>query len=228
MNQDSSQKPCVPIRTGLSLRGWVWWYMMELPCYLWVSVCYRYRSWGSMRVPKRGPVLIVANHQSFLDPVVLGVSGHRRPFHAMARDTLFHNPVFGWLIRSLRAIPIDQEASDLRAMRACIGVLKRGEVLLIFPEGSRTEDGSTAPFAPGTMVLIKRARPMVVPVAIEGAHHAWPRGQTLPRATGRIMAMYGRPICADKLMAMGAERALAHLRDQIEGMRLRLKARGQA
>ena len=219
-HRDSEKPP-----SDLSLRAWIWWYFLEISCYLWLLIAYRYRSWGARSVPDRGPVLLVANHQSFLDPVILGVAGHHRPFHAMARATLFRHPVFGWLIRTLRAIPIDQENSDVGALRHCLRVLREGRALVVFPEGARTEDGSIGPFAPGTMLLIKRAHPLVVPVAIEGAHRVWPRDRALPRLSGRIASMYGRPIPARTLLAMGTDGALKHLRDHVESMRRQLAKR---
>ncbi len=193
--------------------------------FLWLTFAYRCRYWNAQRVPDRGPVLLVANHQSFLDPVILGVAGHHRPFYAMARLTLFRHPLFRWLIRTLRAIPIDQEATDIGAVRRCVNVLREGRALLVFPEGGRTLDGRTAPFAAGTLVLIKRARPTVIPVAIEGAHNVWPQHRRLPRAFGRIGAMYGQPIGAETLLAMGTEGALKHLHREVETMRQKLAQR---
>lgn len=223
----SNRDPDDPRRphSELSVRAWIWWYFLEVPLFLWMTLAYRYRQWGSRRVPERGPVLLVANHQSFLDPVLLGIAGHHRPFYAMARATLFRYPLFKWLLGTLRAIPIDQDANDIGAVRRCVNVLREGHVLVVFPEGARTLDGMTAPFAPGTMVLIKRARPTVIPVAIEGAHDVWPRHQSLPCAFGRIATMYGRPIAADTLLSMGPDGALNSLRDQVESMRRQLAQR---
>ena len=143
----------------------------------------------------------------------------------MARSSLFRNRFLGWLIGSLRAIAVSRDESDMTAMRRCIKVLREGRSLVVFPEGARTPDGMTRRFAPGTMLLIKRARPIVVPVAIDGSHLAWPRQRLLPRLSGRIAVMYGRPICADDLLAMGADRALEMLRQQVETMRLELARR---
>jgi len=170
-------------------------------------------------------VLFVSNHQSFLDPIIVGI-GTRLPFFALARSTLFHHPVLGWLIRSLSAIPVEQGAGDLSAMRQCVDVLKADQPLLIFPEGARTLDGRTHPFETGTMLLIKRARPRVVPVAIEGAFEVWPRGARRPRPFGRIAVAFAESIDAETLLAMGAEEARAHLADLVESMRLGLRGEG--
>ncbi len=146
-----------------------------------------------------------------------GLAPH--PFHAIARSTLFNNAFFAWMINSLNAIPVRQGESDMSAMRKSIDALKRGRRLMIFPEGSRTPDGEIDEFKPGTMLLIKRARPVIVPVAIEGAYDAWPIHAKKPKPTGRIGIMYGRPISAESLLALPTADALSSLRETIDRMR---------
>lgn len=209
---------------GHPLRRVLWWSFLHLLCYCWVAPCYRYRSWGGPEVPRRGPLLLIANHQSFLDPILVGQGLHHRQFHALARATLFDHPLFAWLIRSLNAIPVRQGHADKAAMRRCLQVLGEGHALLVYPEGSRTPDGRTQPFAPGTLLLIRRARPWVVPVAIEGAYRAWPIWRRLPRPFGRVAVRYGRAVRADEVLARG-EAGLAELRDEVERMRLALAER---
>lgn len=128
-------------------------------------------------------------------------------------------------MRSLNAVPINRNEADTAAMRKCLDVLKKKHALLVFPEGTRTPDGTTRPFSPGTMLLIKRSGAPVVPVAIEGAFDAWPRGRALPRSHGRIAVQYGQPIDADVLAKMGAKNAMIYLQNHIEQMRLELAER---
>ena len=210
---------------GEPLRRVLWWHCLHFLCFLWMTLCYRHRFWGHHHIPRYGPVLLVSNHQSLFDPILVGLGSHHRQFFAMARSTLFAHRVFAWLIRSLNAIPIARGTSDLRALRMCIDVLTREQAMLVFPEGTRTRDGAAGVFKTGVMLLVKRARPRVVPVAIEGAFSAWPHGRQLPRATGRIAVMYGEPIEADTLIAMGEAAALVHLHDTIEAMRQELSRR---
>lgn len=210
---------------GAPLWRIVWWHLVHAVCYIWLGACYRYRAWGVNHIPQAGPVLFLSNHQSYLDPVAVALASHRRQFRAMARSTLFGNAVFGWLIKSINAIPINRGAADLAAMRRTIQILKEGHALLVFPEGTRTTDGVTGPFASGTMLLVKRAKPQVVPVAIEGAYHAWPKGQAIPRLTGRIGVAFGQPISPDDLIAMGDQRGLAYVHQKVEQMRLELARR---
>jgi len=213
-----AEQPQAAPNARLPLIRHIAWQMVYLAMYAIFSWAFRYRAWGINNVPRSGPVLFVANHQSFLDPPLIGLGSRARPFHSMARATLWANRFFGAAITVLNAIPIDQEATDLKAMRRCMDVIKEGHALLIFPEGSRSGDGHVADFAPGTMVLIRRTRPMVVPVAIEGAFACWPRTRKLPRM-GRIGVSFGEPIPAGQLLASDATEALARLRDEVEMLR---------
>ena len=212
------RQPDTPIRRVL------WWHVLHGLCFLWFWPMYRYRAFGQRNVPDRGPVLFVANHQSLLDPILVGLGAHHRQMYALARSTLFEKPVLKWLIESLNAMPVRRGESDLKAMRRGLDVLDAGHALLIFPEGTRTSDGTTKPFATGMMLLIKRARPTVIPVAIEGAFDVWPRGQKGPDLTGRIHTRYGRPIPPDDLLALDTDAALELLRVRVETMRLELAA----
>jgi len=210
---------------GASVLRVLWWHLLHALCFLWFWPAYRFRSYHADRIPHAGPVLFVANHQSFLDPIIVGLPSSHRQFYALARATLWNNKTVGRLISSLNAIPVDQEGNDKKAIRDCVDVLKRGHALLVFPEGSRTPDGSVHDFAMGAGLIIRRAKPTVVPVAIEGSFDAWPRSRKLPRATGRIAVMYGQPISPDQLANQKPDAMLADLRDQIEAMRQDLAAK---
>lgn len=206
-------------RRTIPLRFRGWWYCLRFLCLIWFKLCYRYRCSGRGNIPRDGAVLYVSNHQSFLDPIIVGLATNE-PFFALARKTLFKNAFFSWFIRSLSAIPVDQESvGDKGAMRACLEVLQNGQRLLIYPEGARTMDGKTQPFAPGTLLLIRRTKPKVMPVALDGAFEAWPRDGKL-RKTGRIRCTLGQPIDAEELLAMENDAALALLRDRVEALRL--------
>jgi 1-acyl-sn-glycerol-3-phosphate acyltransferase len=210
---------------GLPVWRVLWWHFLHFLCYLWVGSAYRYRAWGFRKVPREGPVLLVSNHQSFLDPILVGLSVHHRQFYALARSSLFRHAAFAWLIRSINAIPVERGTADMTAMRRCIEVLRQGHALLIFPEGTRTPDGTTKEFATGTMLIVRRAEPLVVPVAVEGSYDAWPKERKLPRASGKVGVMFGDPIPADVLLGMQPEDALKHLRDAVEGMRVEVRRR---
>ena len=134
------------------------------------------RAFGLENIPKRGGVLIVANHQSYLDPAILGVKV-RRPMSFMAKSELFKNKLFGWMIRSVNAFPVRQGEGDLAAVRETIKRLQEGHILVMFPEGGRTGTGEIEPLLPGVGLIVRRAGPTVkvVPAAIHGAYRAWSR-----------------------------------------------------
>ncbi len=204
----------------------LWWQLYHGITFLWFVACYRFRAYGVRRVPDEGPVLLLSNHQSYLDPIIVGLGASKRQFHAMARKTLWDSALFRGLTVPLNPVPVDQESSgDLQAMKTCIERLKQGHAVLVFPEGGRTEDGRVHDFAPGIMLLVKRAKPRVVPVALEGAFDAWPKGRKAPRLRGTIGCVYGEPIAADELLAMRTHDALEMLKGRVEKLRAELAER---
>jgi 1-acyl-sn-glycerol-3-phosphate acyltransferase len=211
---------------GAPLWQLLWWEVICQPLsWLAMFLLYRIRWWGVNNVPGSGPVLLLCNHQSYLDLVTLGIGLHHRHFHSMARATLFRHPAFAWHIRSLNAFPVEQGKGDVKAVRAAIERLKQGHLVLVFPEGSRTADGRLQPFSPGVMLLIKRAKPTVVPMAVDGVFDVWPIKQARPKLRGRVGAMYGRPIPADQLLAMPTDQAMRTLEQRIESLRLDVRAK---
>lgn len=199
---------------GGSLLRLIWWHWLRAWCWVYFRLCYRFRVRGRVALPRGGPVLIVSNHQSFLDPIIVGLATGARPAYSLARSSLYRGPI-GWLIHSLNGIPVERGAADTKAMRRCVGVLKQGFMLSVFPEGTRTEDGQVGEFKGGTMLLIKRARPVVIPLGIGGAYEVWPRRRMLPRPFGRITAAFGAPVPAEQLLAMRPDDAMALLRQRV-------------
>jgi 1-acyl-sn-glycerol-3-phosphate acyltransferase len=108
----------------------------------------------------------------------------------LARDTLYGFAPFDWLMNSLGAIPIDREGGGLAGIKETFRRLKRGAMVLMFPEGTRTKDGRIGRFRPGFTTLAVRGRAAVLPAAIEGAYHAWPKRRKFP-GPGTIHVHYG-------------------------------------
>ncbi len=135
---------------------------------------------GTEHIPPSGPLLITPNHQTFADPPLVSVP-IRYPVHYMAWDRLFRIPVFGSLIRRLRAFPVDVYTKDSRATREAIRLLRAGQALMIFPEAGRSTDGAVGGFRLGAFRLAVAHRVPLLPVTIEGGYEAWPPGQRLPR-----------------------------------------------
>ncbi|MFG0305203.1 MAG: lysophospholipid acyltransferase family protein [Phycisphaerales bacterium JB040] len=191
-----------------------------------LMVLFRARWRGTGRVPRHGAFLVVANHQSFLDPPLVSVMCGRRHIDFIARGGLFGNAAFGRLISSLGSIPIREDGrGDLPAMKEALARLGRGQAVLVFPEGSRSFDGSMSEFKRGVAVLVKRANCPVVPVGLDGLYDAWPRTRRWPRAFGgRIAGVIGEPIDHGELMSGGVEAGMRRLEREVDA--LRLEARG--
>jgi 1-acyl-sn-glycerol-3-phosphate acyltransferase len=187
-------------------------------------IIWRVRADGLENVPSQGSALLAANHQSFLDPPLIGSCIRDRHLSFIARSGLFKSPVFAWIIRSLNSIPIREDSGDSQAIKATLGALDGGSAVLIFPEGSRCDDGAIAPFKRGVWLLMKRSRCPIVPVAIEGAFDAWPNSKSSPRLLGtHVRIRYGKAIPHDDLISLGPDAGLERLRATIDAMRLELR-----
>jgi 1-acyl-sn-glycerol-3-phosphate acyltransferase len=149
--------------------------------------------YGTRHLPRTGGLLLVSNHQSNLDPVLLGVQ-LPRALSYMAKSELFKvHPLFTWMIRSLGAFPVRQRTGDVGAVKEAIARLQEGDVLNVYPEGSRTETGEIGPMEKGIGLVIRRAKVPVVPVAIDGSYEAWRKGRRMFRRWP-IRLQYGPPM----------------------------------
>jgi len=196
-----------------SLLSRLWYRVLRRVCQLTAVLVFGLRHWGRENIPAEGGVLVVANHQSNLDPPLVGMGCFRR-MNYVARLTLFGFAPFRWLINSLDAIPIDQEGIGLSGMKESLRRLKRGEMVLIFPEGSRTLDGRIAPFMPGFTALAVRSKASILPVAIEGAFDAWPRTRRFPRPA-TIHVRYAPPILPGEIERLDERELLAEVERRV-------------
>jgi 1-acyl-sn-glycerol-3-phosphate acyltransferase len=189
---------------------------------------YRLRVEGGEHVPRTGAFVLAANHQSMFDPIVCGIAANDRPFTYIARDTLFSFKPFGLLIRALGAVPIERGASDSGAIRTALAELAAGRALLLYPEGTRCQDGRVAECRPGVVLLARRAKVPLVVMVVEGAYDIWPRGQKYPRLRGAIVVRVHAPITPEELkdrLAGGTDAFLEGLRREMETARLESRAR---
>jgi 1-acyl-sn-glycerol-3-phosphate acyltransferase len=187
------------ISTQSELQRDVLWHTLQSLLRYIFTVFFSYRAYGMENLPKKGGVLILSNHQSFLDPILLSLL-LTRPMSYLAKSELFVNPVFGRLIRALHAYPVEQGRGDMGAIRATVRRLQEGHLWNIFPEGSRTEDGEIGKIERGAALVIRRANVPVIPVAIEGSFAAWPKGQKLPWPHP-VKVLYGPPLQVEGLSA---------------------------
>ena len=127
------------------------------------------------RMIQNGPAILAMNHQSYLDPPLAGIACDRA-IYFLARRTLLDAPLLGWLLPKLNVVPVNQNGVDRSAIKTLIRVLKAGNAVLVFPEGSRTLDGNLQPAEPGLGLVIAKTLAPVVPMRIFGAREALPRG----------------------------------------------------
>jgi 1-acyl-sn-glycerol-3-phosphate acyltransferase len=145
------------------------------------------------RMINHGPVILAANHQSFLDPPLAG-SVADRAIYFLARRSLLNGRFMGWILPKLNVIPVDSETGrDRTALKALIRILKAGEGTLVFPEGQRTLDGNLQPAQAGLGLVIAKTLAPVVPMRIFGAYESWPVHEKWPRP-GRVTIVVGEPI----------------------------------
>jgi len=180
----------------------------------WFGVwMYGLRVEGRENWPATGGGLICSNHQSMFDPPLVGLTCPRR-MNYLAREGLFRVPSLAPLSHHLDAIPIDREGTGLAGLKETLRRLKAGELVLIFPEGTRTRDGEVAPLKPGFIAVARRSRVPLIPVGLDGAYQAWPRTAKFPRP-GRVAVVIGKPLTTEQVAAMSDDDLLAELEQRI-------------
>lgn len=147
-------------------------------------------------VPREGPLIIAANHASSADPVLIGAflnSAINRPLNWLGKRELMEFGLTGWAFRRAGIHPVDRNAADLEAFRSAMRILEAGQVLAVFPEGTRSHDGSLQTVREGVGMLALRSGATVLPVAVVDSDRMWPRGRLLPRFGKRVTVRYGTP-----------------------------------
>lgn len=191
-----------------------WWALaegiMRIPC----IVLYGLKVRGKEHVPTSGSVLFISNHQSFLDPMCNGAATADRQYTIIAKRGLFLGP-FGWIIRSLGAKPISDSGGDGEALRISIAELQAGRCVCMYPEGSRSPDGTVQPFRRGLLLLIRKAKPKIVPMGIAGSYSVWPRSRKLPRFFGTLRVTVGAALDGEAIAAMPPDEALVLLEQAV-------------
>ena len=164
----------------------------RLACLVISKAMFGLRIEGREHIPESGAAIVAANHLSFLDPVIIGVA-IRRPLHFMAKEELFRFRPVGWLLRAYQAFPIGRGKGDLQAINKAVSILQEGELVLIFPEGTRGDGNRLGPAKPGIGLVAARSRAPVVPAFHCGTERALPRGAWVPRPH-RVILRFGPPL----------------------------------
>lgn len=194
-----------------------WFYVARWFCRIFCLLFFRIRVFGKENVPATGPLLLVSNHQSFLDPLFCGIF-LKRKLSFLARDSLFRIPVLGKLIFSVDAIPVRRGKADLSAIKTVIKKLKAGEGVCLFPEATRTRDGKIASLKPGFSLLCRRGKATVVPTVIDGAFECWPRHKKIFTPGKLITIRYGKALSAEEISGMDNRELAAKLTETLRAM----------
>lgn len=175
------------------------------------KIYFRMRVEGLANIPKEGGAVLASNHQSFLDILIYGGCVPRHVAF-VARDTLANWRWLAYVMRECGTVLVKRGSSDRRALRQMADHLERGDMVVIYPEGTRTRDGSLQEFKGGALLAARMAGVPIVPCGIRGAYDAWPRGRTLPRPK-KIGVRFGPPI--DSSLSDAQERMVESIRSMV-------------
>jgi 1-acyl-sn-glycerol-3-phosphate acyltransferase len=151
----------------------------------------RWRVYNPERVPRTGPVILAANHASFLDPPLVGTA-LPRGIHYLARESLFRYPVIGSVLRYWDAVPVNRESGGA-GLKVILDRLLNGAAIILFPEGTRSADGNLQPARSGIGLAVIKSDAPVIPVRIFGSYQAWGRHMKLPRPH-QVIVKFGKPM----------------------------------
>lgn len=151
----------------------------------------RLRVVGAENIPAEGAVIMASNHKSYWDPPLVGLACRHRLVHFMAKSELFRNPVFGGAIRWCGAFPVHRGRVDRQSIKTALTLLRQGEVLGIFPEGTRIRREGLGKFHPGVASLAFLTGTPILPVAVL-------HSRELPFTLKRPVVLIGEPIAVEK------------------------------
>jgi len=201
-------------------------FLLRFLCWMLISFAYRLRVKGLENIPDKGPVVIVANHVSYVDALVI-LAACRRPVQFVMDHNIFRTPVLGWAFRQMKAIPIagakEDPAMMERAFERVKQTLAEGDVVGIFPEGKLTKDGEMAPFRPGIERIVAEAGAPVVPLALRGLWGSFFSRSVDGQAFKRMRGFFNRiELVGDALIPAGNVTA-AKLEEKVKALRGELR-----
>ena len=226
-------------RIGKS-KGWI-----DQQSVLWYRVLYTllslyFRLWGrgihvfgGDNVPRFGGSFVVANHSSYLDPLILGRSVEHRIFRGPGKAELFQNRPLAFAMRKIGIFPLRQGVADPGGIRTMVELYRKGACVIVFPEGGRTRDGQLQPFFPDFARLMIKLKAPLIPAAIAGAAEMLPVGRAVPRRGVPIVVVYGErfdlsEFYGRKLTPELAEDAAGMVRDHVAALLEEARARAEA
>ncbi|MCH9627303.1 MAG: Bifunctional protein Aas [Chlamydiales bacterium] len=172
---------------------------------LFARVFYRHRVYGKKHFPNGGGI-ICSNHTSYLDPPLIGISCPGK-VHFLGRDSLFHSPFFGWLIRQLNTHPVRRGKGNINAFKKAMALVRNDCKVVIFPEGRRSADGELHKGQLGVGMLVQKTDCQVIPVYLHGVYEVWNNRRRFPKLFGKTACIFGTPLTFEDLEEMDKKEA---------------------
>ena len=169
------------------------YHFLHVLIYVIAKLLFRYRALGAEHIPWKGSAILASNHASYFDPPFVGL-GIWRKINYLAKKELFPNPIVTYILKKiLYAIPVDREQMDRNTLRSIYHLLKNNEIILMFPEGTRTYDGKLMQPKLGIGMVAYNVRVPVIPVYIHGSYEIWSRNLKIMRLRP-CTVYYGPPV----------------------------------
>lgn len=175
----------------------LWYHLLRELAIIIFKGLFNIKIQGKENIPPKGGVILASNHLSYLDPIVISLLVSRR-INFMAKRELFENPLFGCVISKLGAFPVRRERLDRETYQRALGLLKKGKILVLFPEGTRSRKGNLGHLREGTARIAVRTKVPLIPIVIRGTDKALPRGKKIVRLA-RVKVRIGKPLESEPL-----------------------------
>jgi long-chain acyl-CoA synthetase len=195
------EEPTDPEVLALTRPRVIWtalWFVLAKLVHLLTLLLNGLKVTGMDNLPEKGPFILSSNHQSYIDPAILGAIlpwKHFKNLFALGTSEVFGTGIMRWIARQLRVVVLDPDANLVPALKAGAFGLRNGKILILYPEGERSVDGSPKRFKKGAAILATHLRIPIVPIAIEGFYDAWPRGKPFfQKFTSKFSMALGEPI----------------------------------
>jgi 1-acyl-sn-glycerol-3-phosphate acyltransferase len=169
-----------------------------------VRILFRVKVIGKDNIPKNGRIIVCANHESLLDPVIIGIL-FPRPIHFMAKKELFKNKFLNIIITALGAFPVNRKSADLSAIRTSIDILRKEKVLGIFPEGKRIIEENIENAKPGIALITIKAKSPIVPVLIQSKYKIFSKLTIKIGSPIYFNEYYGKKLSTDEYRVLSKE-----------------------
>ena len=186
-----------PERRGISyFLGW--WFFR-----IYTGLYHRRQVFNEERIPRTGGVILASNHLSYIDPPLVGCST-RRVIHYLARASAFKGAIGGAILRSWNSIPVDRDGGSTKGLRTILERLREGRAIMMFPEGTRSPDGTQQTSRPGIGLMIAKSDAPVIPVRVFGTYEAYGRHHAIPRPR-RVQVKFGEALRFKELRVEASE-----------------------